>query len=72
MQESSLTPDSGSGENSAPSAPALTDENNASSVEGENSAQGGTGPDAEENQTDPQEADAEEENGKSAGAGALK
>ena len=54
VQESSLTPDSGSGENSAPSAPALTDENNASSVEGENSAQGGTGPAAEENQADPQ------------------
>ena len=62
-QESSPTPDSGSGENSVPSALALTDENNASSGEGENSAQGGTGPDAEENQTDPQEADAEEENG---------
>ena len=42
-QESSPTPDSGSGENSVPSAPALTDENNASSGEGENSAQGGTG-----------------------------
>ena len=54
VQESSLTPDSGSGENSAPSAPALTDENNASSVEGENSAQGGTGPAAEKNQADPQ------------------
>ena len=62
-QESSPTPDSGSEENSVPSALALTDENNASSGEGENSAQGGTGPDAEENQTDPQEADAEEENG---------
>ena len=62
-QESSPTPTSGSGENSVPSAPALTDENNASSVEGENSAQGGTGPDAEENQTDPQEAGAREENG---------
>ena len=62
-QESSPTPDSCSGKNSVPSAPALTDENNASSGEGENSAQGGTGPDAEENQTDPQEADAEEENG---------
>ena len=62
-QESSPTPDSGSEENSVPSAPALTGENNASSVEGENSAQGGTGPAAEENQTDPQEADAEEENG---------
>ena len=47
VQESSLTPDSSSGENSTPSAPALTDENNASSVEGENSAQGGTGPAAE-------------------------
>ena len=62
-QESSPTPDSCSGKNSVPSAPALTDENNASSGEGENSAQGGTGPDAEENQTDPQEADAGEENG---------
>ena len=61
-QESSPTPTSGSGENSVPSAPALTDENNASSGEGENSAQGGTGPDAEENQTDPQEAGAREEN----------
>ena len=46
-QVSSLAPASGSGENSAPSAPALTGENNASSVEGENSAQGGTGPAAE-------------------------
>ena len=54
VQESSLTPDSSSGENSTPSAPALTDENNASSVEGENSAQGGTGTAAEENQADPQ------------------
>ena len=54
VQESSLTPDSGSGENSAPSAPAPTDENNAASVEGENSAQGGTGPAAGENQADPQ------------------
>ena len=62
-QESSPTPTSGSGENSVPSAPALTDENNASSGEGENSAQGGTGPDAEENQTDPQEAGAREEKG---------
>ena len=52
VQESSLlllAPTSGSGENSAPSAPAPTGENNASSVEGENSAQGGTGPAAEEN-----------------------
>lgn len=62
-QESSPAPASGSGENSAPSAPALTDENNALSVEGENSAQGGTGPAAEENQADPQEAGAGEENG---------
>lgn len=54
VQESSLTPDNGSGENSVPSAPALTGENNASSVEGENSAQGGTGPAAEKNQADPQ------------------
>ena len=46
-QESSPAPASGSGENSAPSAPAPTGENNASSVEGENSAQGGTGPAAE-------------------------
>lgn len=60
VQESSLTPDSGSGENSAPSAPALTDENNASYVEGENSAQGGTGTAAVENQADPQEAGAGE------------
>lgn len=59
-QESSPAPASGSGENSAPSAPALTDENNASSVEGENSAQGGTGPAAEENQADPREAGAGE------------
>ena len=51
VQESSLTPDSGSGENSA------------SSVEGENSAQGDTGPAAEENQADPREAGAREENG---------
>lgn len=43
-QESSPTPDSGSGENSAPSAPAPAGENNVLSVEGENSAQGGTGP----------------------------
>lgn len=63
VQESSLTPASGSGENSAPSAPAPTGENNASSVEGENSAQGGTGPAAEENQADPQEAGAGKENG---------
>lgn len=62
-QESSPTPDSGSEENSVPSAPALTDENNASSVEGENSAQGGTGTAAVENQADPQEAGAGEENG---------
>ena len=62
-QESSPALTSGSGENSAPSAPALTDENNASSVEGENSAQGDTGPAAEENQADPQEAGAGEENG---------
>ena len=63
VQESSLTPDSGSGENSAPSAPAPAGENNASSVEGENSAQGVTGPAAEENQADPPEAGAEEEPG---------
>lgn len=62
-QESSSAPASGSGENSAPSAPALTGENNASSVKGENSAQGGTGPAAVENQADPQEADAGEEKG---------
>ena len=62
-QESSPTPDSGSGENSVPSAPALTGENNVLSVEGENSAQGGTGPAAEENQADPQEAGAGGENG---------
>lgn len=62
-QVSSRAPASGSGENSVPSAPALTGENNASSVEGENSAQGGTGPAAEENQADPQEAGAGEENG---------
>lgn len=62
-QESSPTPASGSEENSVPSAPALTGEKNASSVEGENSAQGGTGPAAEKNQADPQEAGAEEENG---------
>ena len=62
-QESSPTPDSGSGENSVPSAPAPKGENNASSVEGENSAQGGTGPAAEENQADPREAGAGEENG---------
>ena len=62
-QESSLTPASGSGENSVPSAPALTGENNVLSGEGENSAQGGTGPAAEENQADPQEAGAGEENG---------
>ena len=54
VQESSLTPTSGSGENSAPSAPAPTGGNNASSDEGENSAQGGTGPAAEGNQADPQ------------------
>lgn len=47
VQESSLTPASGRGENSVPSAPAPKGENNASSVEGENSAQGGTGPAAE-------------------------
>ena len=47
VQESSLTPASGRGENSGPSAPAPKGENNASSVEGENSAQGGTGPAAE-------------------------
>ena len=46
-QESSPTPTSGSEENSVPSAPVLTGENNASSGEGENSAQGGTGPAAE-------------------------
>lgn len=63
VQESSLTPDSGSGENSVPSAPAPTGENNVSSVKGENSAQGGTGPAAEKNQADPQEAGAGEENG---------
>ena len=62
-QESSPTPTSGSGENSVPSAPALAGENNASSVEGENSAQGVTGPAAEENQADPPEAGAREENG---------
>ena len=62
-QESSLTSASGSVENSVPSAPALTGENNALSVEGENSAQGGTGPAAEENQADPQEAGAGKENG---------
>ena len=62
-QESSLAPASGSEENSALSTPAPTGENNASSVEGENSAQGGTGPAAEENQADPQEAGAGEENG---------
>ena len=63
VQESSLTPASGSGENSVPSAPALTGENNALSVEGENSAQGCTGPAAEENQADPKEAGAGEEKG---------
>ena len=62
-QESSLTPASGSGENSVPSAPALTGENNVLSGEGENSAQGGTGPAAEENQADSQEAGAGEEKG---------
>ena len=60
VQESSLTPASGSGENSAPSAPASTGENNALPVEGENSAQGGTGTAAEENQADSQEAGAGE------------
>ena len=67
-QESSLlllAPTSGSGENSAPSAPAPTGENNVStneegynapSPEAENNAQGSTGSAA-------QEADAEEENG---------
>lgn len=54
VQESSLAPASGRGENSVPSAPAPKGENNASSVEGENSAQGGTGPAAEGNQADPQ------------------
>lgn len=54
VQESSPTPDSGSEENSVPSAPALTGENNVLSGEGENSAQGGTGPAAEGNQADPQ------------------
>ena len=63
VQESSPTPDSCSGKNSVPSAPALTDENNASSGEGENSAQGGMGPAAEENQAGPQEAGAREEKG---------
>ena len=65
-QESSLlllAPANGSEENSAPSAPALAGENNASSVDGENSAQGGMGPAAEENQADPQEAGAGEEKG---------
>ena len=63
VQESSPTPDSGSEENSVPSASALTGENNVLSVDGENSAQGGMGPAAEENQTDPQEAGAGEEKG---------
>ena len=63
VQESSPTPDSGSGKNSVPSAPALTGGNNVSSVKGENSAQGDTGPAAEENQADLQEAGAWEENG---------
>ena len=72
VQESSLTPASGRGENSVPSAPAPTGENNVStneegnsvstnvegnnapSPEAENSAQGGTGPAAVENQADPQ------------------
>ena len=62
-QESSPASASGSGENSVPSAPALIGENNVSSVEGENSAQGGTGPAAVENQADPKEAGAREENG---------
>ena len=62
-QESSPAPTSGSGENSAPSAPAPTGENNALSVEGKNSAQGDTGPAAEENQAGPQEAGAREEKG---------
>ena len=72
VQESSLTPASGRGENSVPSAPAPKGENNVStneegnsgstnvegnnapSPEAENSAQGGTGPAAVENQADPQ------------------
>lgn len=63
VQESSLTPASGRGENSVPSAPAPKGENNVLSVDGENSAQGGTGTAAVENQADPQEAGAGEENG---------
>lgn len=63
MSSLSQTRANSSEENSALSAPALTGENNVLSVEGENSAQGGTGPAAEENQADPQEAGAVEENG---------
>lgn len=63
MSSLSQTRANSSEENSASSAPALTGENNVSSVKGENSAQGGTGTAAEKNQADPQEAGAREENG---------